>query len=150
MFTFNNSALFSKNDNPKDRSYRVGEMFWDLGFESFTSFFSEFEKLQSVSLTLTREVLNERKHLETVVDGLLPQIQRAQFELNRLLQIENIVGQHKVEVNANKNFTQTITVPKSRRENTKTGQYVTNCRKCNCTCHANCAFNDDSDKFRCS
>ncbi|OBQ15838.1 MAG: hypothetical protein AN488_20490, partial [Anabaena sp. WA113] len=82
--------------------------------------------------------------------GLLPQIQRAQFELNRLLQIENIVGQHKVEVNANKNFTQTITVPKSRRENTKTGQYVTNCRKCNCTCHANCAFNDDSDKFRCS
>lgn len=150
LFTFNNSALFSKNDNPQDRSYRVGKMFWDLGFESFTSFFSEFEKLQSVSLIITREVLNERKHLETVVDGLLPQIQRAQNELNRLLQIENIVDQHKVEVNANKNFTQTITVPKSRRENTRTGQYVTNCRNCNHTCHKNCAFNDDSDKFCCS
>jgi hypothetical protein len=154
LFKFNNSALFAKNDSPKeeddDDDSDFNKMFWDLGFKSFKKFFSEFEKLESVSLTLTREVLNERKHLETVVDGLLPQIQVAQNKLNRLLQTEDIVKQNEAEINANKNFTRTIIVPKSRRENTKAGQYVTNCRKCNCTCHENCAFNDDSDKFKCS
>jgi len=46
-FKFNNSALFAKNSEAENT---FDEMFWDMGFHSFQSFFNKFLKCESVSL----------------------------------------------------------------------------------------------------
>ena len=55
-FIFNNSALFTPHNDANDFS----KMFWEMGVNSIKSFLTEFSKVESKSLTLTKEVLKER------------------------------------------------------------------------------------------
>ena len=65
---FNNSAIFASN---KDK---FNELFWKLGMESFQELIKKLLSLSPKSLTLTKEVLNKRKQLNTIVEGLIPQL----------------------------------------------------------------------------
>ncbi|CAG0889326.1 unnamed protein product [Darwinula stevensoni] len=86
-FKFNNSALFS------DKRFEFYEMecdkmFWEKTEKSFKMFFKKFQDAKPVSLTLTKEVLNERKRLETALQGIQPQITadtRAKAKLAEIL-----------------------------------------------------------------
>ena len=66
FFKFNNSALFAakQNDNEFD------SMFWKMGVKSFEKFFDTFSNATAQSLQQSREVMQERERLETVVQGL--------------------------------------------------------------------------------
>ena len=64
-FQFNNSALYT--DERNEFAKIICKMFWDMGAKSFNEFFDKFGKAQSVSLTLTNEVLNQREQLETIL-----------------------------------------------------------------------------------
>ena len=151
-YKFNNSALFASNkqsaDDEDDEDF--DRMFWKMGFVSFKKFFDEFTKAQEVSLSLTKEVLEERKKLELTVQGLQQQISAGVAKLEELRQEEQILNQREAEIASNKDFTYTITVTKQDKVDLPTGQYVTNCLTCNFTCHLNCAFADDKDKYLCS
>ena len=70
-FKFNNSALFCPIDS--DGSY-FNSMFWDMGMDSYSSFFNHFSRAEMKSFALTREVLKEREQLETLVPGLQVQV----------------------------------------------------------------------------
>ena len=49
-------------------------MFWKMGMENFKNFFCRLSSLTTKSLSLTRQVLDERKRLEVTVEGLQPKI----------------------------------------------------------------------------
>ncbi|MBP0036594.1 MAG: 50S ribosome-binding GTPase [Roseofilum sp. SID1] len=158
-FKFNNSAIFPNDladevepeeDDEDDQDQDVNEMFWQIGYKSFEKFFVAFEKAESKSLQLTKDVLKERKQLEVIIEGLQPQIKAGLSKLNQLQQEEHILEQHQADINANRNFTYTVKIPKTRKVDTPPGHYVTNCLQCNRTCHANCAYADDNDKYLCS
>jgi hypothetical protein len=144
-FQFNNSALFSE-----EKDNRFPAMFWEMGFESFKEFFNDFEKSDSISLRLTEDVLEERKKLETTVNGLLPQIEAAQLKLNEFLREEAMLLTYKDQIEANKNFTWVDMVSKQRKVDLPRGVHTTNCLKCNATCHLSCAYANDNDKYKCS
>ncbi|MEK0194028.1 GTPase [Microcoleus anatoxicus] len=148
FFQFNNSAVFAQKHAVKNKKFT--EMFWDMGFTSFEEFFTDLQKAETKSLQLTKEVLKERKQLETLIEGLLPQIKKGLSQLNQLQQEEAMLDQHKANINANKNFTFPVKVTKTRQVNKPSGSYVTNCSQCGRTCHDNCAYSDDEDKYRCS
>ena len=76
FFKFNNSAIFASNTG--DSAFDA--MFWKMGMESFASFFKFLFKAEPRSLTLTRQVLEERDQLEKVIQSL---------------QDPNIIGQNK-------------------------------------------------------
>lgn len=61
-YKFNNSDFFSLNINDT-----FTRMFWDLGMRSFKRFIKRLEKLKKISLTQTKEVLDERKMLENYI-----------------------------------------------------------------------------------
>ena len=77
-FKFNNSALFA---NPKDQ---FSKMLRKIGFQSFQNFFHELQQVESHSLFLTREVLDERVHLETILKSLVPQINEVMTKMGKL------------------------------------------------------------------
>ena len=145
-FKFNNSAIFETTEGANDFS----EMFWKMGFTSFRKFFVEFSRAKAVSLTLTKEVLKEREHLEVTIQGLRPQIDEGMATMERIRQEKNILKTHAAEIAANKEFRRSVTVPKIVKINVEQGRYVTNCVICNFTCHNNCIYANDDDKINCS
>ena len=148
-FKFNNSALLADNkENEDEESFDA--MFWKMGFKSIAAFFAEFEKAESVCLDLTKEVLKEREELQTLLEGLNPQITIGLNKIEEMRKEEIVMQQREKEIETNKDFTYTVTIDKPRKVDISgKGVYTTTCLKCNFTCHSSCAFADDTDKYQC-
>ena len=150
-YKFNNSALLASNEKiSDDEDEEFNKMFWKMGFIFLKRFFDEFAKVEGVSLYLTKEVLRERKQLEGIVQSLQQQISAGIAKLEELRQEEIILQQREAEIATYKDFTYTVEVTKQRKINLPTGRYVTNCLVCNFTCHDDCDFMNDKDKYKCS
>ncbi|XP_033630401.1 uncharacterized protein LOC117292465 [Asterias rubens] len=166
MFKFNNSALFANtkgipaeagtdamldSGSGDEGNADFDKMFWNMGERSMRNFFAALEKLESKSLSLTKEVLEERRRLEVAVEGLQPQIRMGVCKFEELRKEHQILEQHEVEIEANKEFRYEVEVPKSKQVDIScSGKYITNCAKCHYTCHYPCAYANDADKQKCS
>ena len=147
-FKFNNSALFAENNEETEPNF--AEMFWKLGLHSFKTFFEEFLKAESVSLSLTQEVLNERGQLQVLIECLNYQITHGLNKLEEMRQEEIVLQQREKEIETNKDFTYTVDVIKPDYTDLRgTGQHTTTCGPCHTTCHTNCKIADDTWKYNC-
>lgn len=97
LFKFNNSALFAEND-AEEYETSFDELFWKMCLGSFSNFFEEFRKAESVSLTLTREVLEEREQLHVLIEGLNVQITLGLNKLEEMRQEEIVMQQREKEI----------------------------------------------------
>ena len=143
-FKFNNSALYAE---PVSAS--IDEMFWGLGMKSFCDFFADFEKTEPESLSLTKEVLEERQQLQTLVQGLQVSIKDGINKIDEIHQEEQVMKDHEADIARNKDFVYHVTVQKHKKVPLPCGMYVTNCLQCNRTCHLDCKIPNDGDKFNC-
>ena len=145
-FKFNNSTWFAANNS-------VGEsfdkLFWNMGSTSCCEFFKELEKMDCKSLHLTREVLKERGHLETFIQGLQPKIRAGLSKIDQLQQEQDILAKHEAQIRENRNFEYQVTETRQRKVDLS-GEYVTNCLTCNYTCHYPCSVPADTEKYKCS
>ena len=141
---FNNSAIFAPN---KDK---FNELFWRLGMESFEEFMKKLQSLPAKSLTLTKEVLNKRKHLNTTVEMLIPQLNLGLSTLDNIRQQLDKIQLEKKKIDGSRNFIIESDVPKLTQIKLKTGEHVTNCLVCNYTCHYPCYIADDNKKSGCA
>ena len=150
-FKFNNSALFADNStDPESSDFNFDEMFWKMGAGSFKKFFVEFPKYTSVSLRLTKEVLQEREQLQISLEGLNDQIQIGLNRIEEMRQEEIVLQQHEAKIKANKDFTYQVKLVKPSYISLKgTGQHTTTCVTCNMTCHKSCAIPLDCNKSGC-
>ena len=150
-FKFNNSALYTDQagGGQEDDVVSFDKMFWDMGMAGFKAFFKQLVCMEAISLQLAKEVLEERKHLEVIMQSLPRQIQENLGKIDTLQQEEHIIEQHKADIAANKNFKYKVKEPQIVVHKTLPGQYVTNCTNCNFTCHRNCAYANNDDKHYC-
>ena len=146
FFKFNNSAFFAK----KSAKNEFDKMFWKMGTNSFTEFFKQFSTAKTQSLQQTREVIQEREKLQTIIQGLQPQIQAGLTKIDVLIQKKKILSNHEDAILSKKKFTYEVTETRQRVVDLDRGTYVTNCLVCNYTCHERCAYADDGDKYLCS
>ncbi|XP_043910777.1 LOW QUALITY PROTEIN: uncharacterized protein LOC122787916 [Protopterus annectens] len=112
--------------------------------------FAALFKMETRSLFLTKEVLKQRKQLETAIEGIQLQVQAGLAKLDEIRKTKNILEQHEADRDANKHFVYEveITVP-VQKPITGTG-YITNCQKCHYTCHYPCAIPNDDGKHGCA
>lgn len=150
-FKFNNSALYADNSTDHDSSdFNFDEMFWKMGAGSFKKFFVEFPKYPSVSLRLTKEVLQEREQLQISLEGLNDQIKLGLNRIEEMRQEELVLQQHEAKIKANKDFTYQVNLVKPSYFSLEgTGQHTTTCVTCNKTCHKSCAIPLDCNKSGC-
>ncbi|XP_069073521.1 uncharacterized protein [Pleurodeles waltl] len=151
-FKFNNSALFAYNgcdesteDTEEDENF--DKMFWKMGVNSLKNFFTALKKLETKSLRLTKEVLEERKQLEVVVEGLQPQIRAGLTKQEEIRNTKAVLEQNRDKMKANENFE--YEVPKTVAKKKEVTNFITNCQKCHHTCHYPCQIPDDSKKYGC-
>ena len=142
-FQFNNSALYTDERN------EFAKMFWDIGAKSFNEFFDKFGKAQSVSLTLTNEVLHQREQLEANIVGLQKLIHAGILMIDSLKQQQQILNQNKAKIEESENFEFEVEEVETVKVACKSGLYVSNCFICNMTCHQDCTIPDDGKKYRC-
>lgn len=147
-FTFNNSALFVDNssNDPND----LGPTFWEMGMKSCEAFFDYLVTLQTKSLLLTSEVLDQRERLANTVHHLHQEIDIGLSKIGVLEQEIGIFTKYRRRIRENKNFRYTVTENVQELVDLKgKRQYTTNCLSCNFTCHANCVFANDEEKVNC-
>ncbi|CAG0886990.1 unnamed protein product [Darwinula stevensoni] len=144
-FKFNNAALFPE---PGKAAELIDKSYWDMSSQSFKKFFKKFNKTKAVSLTLTKEVLKERKTLAAVLQGIQPQIFAALGRLEHLRQEHTTLRQHEADLQANKQFEYKVKILKQEKVDLKE-EFVTNCLTCNYTCHYPCTVSDDNLKGDC-
>ena len=148
FFKFNNRALFVANSGKEDED-NFDRMFWRMGIRSFEKFFHKLAELESKSLVLTKQVLDERAQLEVRVSGLKEKIELGVNKQSELEQLTRVCNQHAADINANKNFKFTVQQAKRVRVELPTGTYTTNCLVCNLTCHFPCPIPRSEKLDRC-
>uniref|UniRef100_A0A3Q0RKB2 Septin-type G domain-containing protein n=1 Tax=Amphilophus citrinellus TaxID=61819 RepID=A0A3Q0RKB2_AMPCI len=158
-FKFNNSALFANNkssdavtmdDDGDDDEGGFDKMFWEMGTKSMKRFFAALNIIETKSLTLTKEVLRERKMLEISVENLQVQVKLGLAKMEEIKETSQKLKEHEAEISRNENFEFEVTVKKPVQEDISgTGCYITNCQQCNVTCHYPCGIPNDADKRGC-
>ena len=83
-----------------------------MGKDSFAEFFTALKVMEARSLRLTSRVLQKRRQLEVDIINIQKQLRLGTDKLAEIHQHEQILDQHKREVNADRNFKATITKPK--------------------------------------
>ncbi|KAM8728155.1 uncharacterized protein AB9X84_001550 isoform 1-T2 [Acanthopagrus schlegelii] len=159
-FKFNNSALFADNRSSSDRACdedsdeddnNFNEMFWNMGVKSLKKFFTALGKMNTKSLLMTKEVLQERKQLETAVEGLQPQVKAGLAKLEEIKTTKEKIKEHETAMTSNENFEIEVDVIKPvQKPLTKRGEFITNCQRCFITCHYPCGIADDNAKRGCA
>ena len=143
---FNSSAIFAKAD--KDDIF--SKLYWDVGMESFKNFMKMKINVNSPkSLTLTKEVLKERKKLEDTLNCLRPELDQCLTLRENIRKTINRIENNIDVMEANKNFRIRTTYQKPCKITLEPGMHTTTCLNCNRTCHNNCSFPLDSDKLGC-
>jgi hypothetical protein len=134
--------------NAQDNAFN--RMFFELGAHSFKQFFADLVRMKTTSLTLTKEVLLERKRLEVVVEGLHQRIQHGLNQIEELKQIKKALTANQQQMNANQNFNFQVEFQVQEAVDISgSGNYVTNCQNCKWTCHYPCKYANDADRKSC-
>lgn len=112
--------------------------------------FLSYQESESVSLSLTKEVLREQGQLHVLVEGLHFQIAQTTNKLEEMRQEEIVLNQRESEIALSTAFTYQVEVTNDVREDLSgTGRHTTTCITCNLTCHLDCKIPDEEDKYNC-
>ncbi|XP_076733080.1 uncharacterized protein LOC143413653 [Maylandia zebra] len=158
-FKFNNSALFADNrcnrdseeDSDDDDDASFSEMFWKMGAKGMENFFTSLGKMETKSLLMTKEVLKERKQLETIIEGLQTQVKAGLAKLEAMKTITEKIKEHETILTSNENYEIEVDVIKPvQKQLREKGVYITNCQKCSVTCHYPCKIAKDKEKRSCA
>ncbi|XP_059350252.1 uncharacterized protein LOC132087730 [Daphnia carinata] len=147
---FNSSIFFASNQN-EIQANEFNRNYFEMAVQGFDKFFDDLSRIEAKSLTLTREVLDERKRLEAFVNGLQLRTEIKLARIDEFEKMKKMLAENQQQMDENKNFDFEVEflVPKST-DISGTGRFTTNCQKCTTTCHFPCSKASDSDKHRCS
>ncbi|XP_033991875.1 uncharacterized protein LOC117487295 [Trematomus bernacchii] len=156
-FKFNNSALFAQNQSSAAADSSGDEVdegfdqrFWQMGAKSMKRFFVTTDELTTKSLTLTKEVLSERRQLQISMEHLQQQVKVGLAKLETIKETTAQLRLHEAEISRNETFEIEVVVMKPFQVDISgTGKFITNCLVCNVTCHYPCKRPNNADKRKC-
>ncbi|KAL7861164.1 hypothetical protein AOLI_G00175130 [Acnodon oligacanthus] len=159
---FNNSVIYTQkkvkntsesnlgeDDAEEEDDEKLKEIVWTSNFKQMSKFFVKtLAVLNSKDLALTKEVLEEREHLEKAMADLTPQITAGLSMLNRIKAFKEGLKSESSNMKQNENFEQEVPVLKAKR--TPVNCYTVDCSKCLFTCHSNCFLPEDDPLSTCA
>ncbi|XP_057374125.1 uncharacterized protein LOC130695026 isoform X2 [Daphnia carinata] len=150
---FNNSGFFCSNresgSDASSTSDKFNNFFWRMGMDNFKRFFATLASMKSKSLSLTKQVLEERRRLEATVQGLQPLIKHGLTKMEEMRKTKQIIANSQAQIDANQNVTIEVEVNEAV-EVKYTDGCLTNCNKCHYTCHIPCYLGNTDKKLNCA
>ncbi len=132
--SFNNGAIYKSQKSANNRRFQLD---WEDALPNFESFFDDILRMETTSLQMTKEVLQDRKELETKLKWMQSAVSNHLSKIAELRTKQAAVEMQKERINANQNFeikfqvSKKIKVPLDRSG-------ALNCKKCETTCHHPC------------
>ncbi|XP_046463234.1 uncharacterized protein LOC124209332 [Daphnia pulex] len=145
---FNNSGFFCSSRESGNTADKFNRFFWQMGMENFQRFFTVLATMKTKSLSLTKQVLDERKRLESTVDGLQPLIKIGLAKMEEMRKTKQMITNCQAQIDANENVEFEVEVNMPKKVENLSG-YLTNCNKCYVTCHNPCGIPNDDGKMDC-
>jgi GTP-binding protein EngB required for normal cell division len=143
------SEYFTINNEPFRQVSSGNIHLWRTSMKQLECFFDIIQQTKTVSLDLTKRVLDRREQLENVMVTLSPVIDAKLNSLQNIKLIEKEVNNHKDQIEFSRDFSVEIEEPQIVRIDLPKGRNTTTCTKCNFTCHQNCVFSNNNDKKNC-
>ncbi|KAJ8046889.1 hypothetical protein HOLleu_05721 [Holothuria leucospilota] len=138
----NNIVLFYQKDNRGTKLANSTnmhyEVIWDSMRENIKTFFDELDTCTPKSLTLSANVLAERRNLEITVAGLPGLIKSSILEMNTLREEEKVLERYREDVQTNCNFSYEVNEEVVFETTLHDGREATVCNLCRRTCHFPC------------
>lgn len=144
FYKFNNSGIFEKDVNNE-----FNKSFFNLGMKSFKDFTERIKRLKKVSLSKSKEVLQERQHLEKQVEILQQALKEGIDKVNYIKGIITMIKSVKGNLNGAKNFTKKVKTFKPKKIPVYDNRLITTCLICCHTCHDHC-YCKDEEKYDCA
>ena len=124
--------------------------------KDFQSFYDNFDKLMGTVMNLspvstqdTAKVMKTRKDIDARLYALQLDLRRLLGEKETLRQEKQLYEKFLSDEKAYQDYTAEVTTEYIEHEKLPEGTYVTNCRRCNRTCHENCGISNDDEKYHC-
>jgi hypothetical protein len=133
--SFNNCAVFKSKASGKNTK-RL-HYYWDDAETNFESFFDDLTEMPTQSLEMTRQVLKDRRKLETQLKWVQTAMPNHLSMMVKLRTKEAEVKLQEERVNANQNYKIQVSVYK-KVQTPLGGSRALNCMECETTCHHPC------------
>ncbi|KZS05910.1 Uncharacterized protein APZ42_030888 [Daphnia magna] len=150
---FNNSGFFCSNresgSDASNTAEKFNRFFWRMGMENFKHFFSTLAAMKTKSLSLTKQVLEERRRLEATVEGLQPLIKIGLTKMEEMRKTKQVITNSQAQIDANENVEIEVEVHEAVQVKYD-GGCLTNCNKCHVTCHIPCYLGNTENKLNCT
>ena len=138
-YVFSNSILFSKPlTNVSDQNSH-----WDILITSLQAFFDKFSRMEAVGVMLTKDVLTEWQHLDTILQELRDTIASGLRKISELHEAEGVLKEQESEMKVNQNYTYNVTHNKNETVESPDKKAL-NCRQCFVTCQYPCDYDKQS------
>ena len=131
---FNSSVLYANNEQQEDDGSCFDELFWDMGQENFSKFFTMLEGMNGRSLKSTREVIQRRNLLEKSLEDIEQELEVCLFNIENMETFQRKMKQCGQKMEASKNFVIENMKLNYNRFPCKKEFYAYNCRECKKTC----------------
>ncbi|XP_053390497.1 uncharacterized protein LOC128553384 [Mercenaria mercenaria] len=142
-FMFNNSGLFARNENADGDA---GQIFWNMGLDSFSEFFEHLNYVETRSLRQTKDVLDERQLLETVVSNLQPQIDLGMSKAVELKKEKSILKKHFPLKKDAKDFEYETEEIKPQKRKLPARKHAAKCQNCYTICGETYTYTDNETR----
>lgn len=148
-FSVNCSNLFQTIEKSSD-------FFWKTNYDAFDRFFNYLQ--ESVSKSLRKQlhcpgdpsIPENRKELTSNIAVLYPEVRKDLTRLGEIKKQLKKFSNHKDEIVSTGDFSFTIEEITQTKKPLEQGKHVTNCMHCFCTCHKDCAYENNDDKYMCN
>lgn len=145
-FKFNNNSFLTVPENEIEMG--MIPQSWQMGVKSMNEFFDHLKIMSAKSLTLTREVLKERKKLQISLDNSMNLLHEGLLKLDEIRKTEEAVKDLDLAAAGAKDFSYEVTV--SEKVVVDLGHDTTYCPQCDYTCHEPCKESSDNNKKKCA
>mmetsp|Transcript_123545 Transcript_123545/g.238234 ORF Transcript_123545/g.238234 Transcript_123545/m.238234 type:complete len:814 (+) Transcript_123545:116-2557(+) len=145
-FPFNNSALYT----PSQKGTNQTKFFWKMCISSVNDFldFVVKKSVRPLSLTLSVQVLDERRYLETTIRAAQDRIQGGFATLESTVKLIELIKKNEKQINENGSFTYDHEEKYIERQ--PLSSTYQSCAKCNVTCCQSCEWPAGATESQCS
>ena len=144
-YKFNNSSFYES-----DRENEYTQIFWKIGIKNFNDFLLRLKFLPKKNLSLTKEVLKERKLLDQKINILNNNLIDTMNKVYEIKELIKIILNIKKEIDSSKEYEKKTRYQIIKKIDKLPNFYATTCLICNKTCHSQCEIADDDEKHKCT
>ena len=131
---FNSSVLYASNEQQGNEDVCFDELFWDMGQENFSKFFTMLEGMSGRNLKSTREVIRHRHLLEESLKHVELELEVCLFNIENIEKFQRKMRECGQKMESSKDFVIEKMEMSYSRVPCESGWYAYNCHTCQKTC----------------